>query len=58
MTTAVFYQPQHFNLSGLQGISDKTLAMHFKLYEGYVRVTLTHCRFCTGRANYAYRSRS
>src|SRR4029078_12239225 len=26
-----------FNLSGLTGISDKTLEMHFKLYEGYVK---------------------
>ncbi len=39
MATAVFYQPQRFNLSGLQGISDKTLEMHFKLYEGYVKET-------------------
>jgi len=28
---------KEFNLSGLQGISDKTLEMHFKLYEGYVK---------------------
>lgn len=33
------YQPQTFNLSGLSGISDKTLEMHFKLYEGYVAGT-------------------
>lgn len=33
------YQPKSFNLSGLQGISDKTLEMHFKLYEGYVKET-------------------
>ena len=33
------YQPRKFNLSGLKGISDKTLEMHFKLYEGYVKQT-------------------
>src|SRR5918992_5888540 len=33
------YQPKEFNLSGLNGISDKTLEMHFKLYEGYVKET-------------------
>jgi superoxide dismutase, Fe-Mn family len=33
------YQPKEFNLSGLRGISDKTLEMHFKLYEGYVKET-------------------
>jgi len=33
------YKPQQFNLSGLIGISDKTLEMHFKLYEGYVTAT-------------------
>src|SRR5438874_7844722 len=33
------YKPQTFNLSGLNGISDKTLEMHFKLYEGYVKAT-------------------
>src|SRR5436190_12294046 len=30
-------KPKKFNLSGLQGISDKTLETHFKLYEGYVK---------------------
>ncbi|HET8773502.1 MAG TPA: Fe-Mn family superoxide dismutase [Thermoanaerobaculia bacterium] len=35
------YKPQSFNLSGLNGISDKTLEMHFKLYEGYVTNTNT-----------------
>jgi Fe-Mn family superoxide dismutase len=35
------YQPKTFNLSGLTGISDKTLEMHFKLYEGYVSNTNT-----------------
>jgi Fe-Mn family superoxide dismutase len=33
------YRPQSFNLSGLKGISDKTLETHFKLYEGYVTET-------------------
>jgi Fe-Mn family superoxide dismutase len=35
------YKPRTFNLSGLTGISDKTLQMHFKLYEGYVTNTNT-----------------
>ena len=35
------YKPKSFNLSGLDGISDKTLEMHFKLYEGYVTNTNT-----------------
>jgi Fe-Mn family superoxide dismutase len=33
------YQAKQFNLSGLNGISDQTLEMHFKLYEGYVKET-------------------
>ncbi|HUO85365.1 MAG TPA: superoxide dismutase, partial [Thermoanaerobaculia bacterium] len=33
------YQPRQFDLSGLKGISDQTLEMHFKLYEGYVQNT-------------------
>ncbi|HEX5705692.1 MAG TPA: Fe-Mn family superoxide dismutase [Pyrinomonadaceae bacterium] len=33
------YKPRQFDLSGLNGISDKTLEMHFKLYEGYVKET-------------------
>ena len=33
------YQARQFNLSGLNGISDQTLEMHFKLYEGYVKET-------------------
>ncbi|MFY9555969.1 MAG: superoxide dismutase [Blastocatellia bacterium] len=33
------YKPRQFNLSGLNGISDQTLEMHFKLYEGYVKET-------------------
>jgi hypothetical protein len=28
------YAEKHFNLSGLHGISDRTLEMHFKLYGG------------------------
>src|SRR5438093_12287119 len=37
MLQTMDYTPKQFNLSGLQGISDKTLEMHFKLYEGYVK---------------------
>ena len=33
------YKARHFDLSGLKGISDKTLEQHFKLYEGYVTQT-------------------
>jgi Fe-Mn family superoxide dismutase len=33
------YKAKEFNLSGLNGISDRTLEMHFKLYEGYVKET-------------------
>src|SRR6476660_1883127 len=33
------YTAREFNLSGLNGISDETLEMHFKLYEGYVKET-------------------
>src|SRR5919197_3608334 len=33
------YKPKKFNLSGLKGISDRTLEMHFGLYEGYVKNT-------------------
>jgi superoxide dismutase, Fe-Mn family len=33
------YRARDFNLSGLNGISDQTLEMHFKLYEGYVKET-------------------
>jgi superoxide dismutase, Fe-Mn family len=35
------YKPKSYNLSGLTGISDKSLEMHFKLYEGYVTNTNT-----------------
>jgi Fe-Mn family superoxide dismutase len=33
------YKAKQFNLSGLNGISDQTLEMHLKLYEGYVKET-------------------
>src|SRR6186997_1729175 len=33
------YKAKQFNLQGLTGISDQTLEMHFKLYEGYVKET-------------------
>jgi len=33
------YKPKTFDLSDLAGISDQTLEMHFKLYEGYVTNT-------------------
>lgn len=36
---ATNYRAKIFNISGLKGISDKTLEIHFKLYEGYVKET-------------------
>jgi Fe-Mn family superoxide dismutase len=33
------YKARQFNLSNLTGISDETIEMHFKLYEGYVKET-------------------
>lgn len=33
------YKAREFNLSGLQGISDRTLEVHFGLYQGYVKNT-------------------
>ncbi len=39
MNTTQAYKARQWNLSGLNGISDKTLEMHFKLYEGYVTET-------------------
>ena len=33
------YVARQFNLSRLKGISDETLDVHFKLYEGYVKET-------------------
>ena len=44
MTDVKTYKPKQFDLSGLEGISDKTLEMHFKLYEGYVTSTNTLTR--------------
>lgn len=41
MGTNTKYTAKTFDLSGLTGISDETLAMHFKLYEGYVTNTNT-----------------
>src|ERR671912_1872161 len=39
MSKTTSYKAREFNLGGLQGISDQTLEMHFKLYEGYVKET-------------------
>ncbi len=39
MSSADSYKARQFNLSGLKGISDETLDLHFKLYEGYVKET-------------------
>jgi superoxide dismutase, Fe-Mn family len=39
MSNNQIYTAKQFNLSGLNGISDQTLEMHFKLYEGYVKET-------------------
>lgn len=39
MSSTGAYKARQFNLSGLKGISDQTLEMHFKLYEGYVKET-------------------
>jgi Fe-Mn family superoxide dismutase len=39
MNKNTVYKPRQFDLSGLNGISDQTLEMHFKLYEGYVKET-------------------
>ncbi len=39
LRAATTYPVKSFPLSGLTGISDKTLEMHFKLYEGYVKET-------------------
>ncbi|MEO8218207.1 MAG: superoxide dismutase [Acidobacteriota bacterium] len=38
-TTGESYKAREFNLSGLNGISDQTLEMHFGLYQGYVKNT-------------------
>ena len=39
MVSSTPYKARQFPLSGLAGISDQTLEMHFKLYEGYVKET-------------------
>jgi len=39
MTNVKTYKAKQFDLSGLNGISDRTLEMHFKLYVGYVKET-------------------
>jgi Fe-Mn family superoxide dismutase len=39
MSTTTSYQARDFNLGGLTGISDETVEMHFKLYQGYVKET-------------------
>ncbi|HEX9422052.1 MAG TPA: superoxide dismutase [Pyrinomonadaceae bacterium] len=39
MSSMGSYKAREFNLSGLNGISDETLEVHFKLYEGYVNET-------------------
>ena len=41
MPRSLSYKPKKFDLNGLHGISDETLEMHFKLYEGYVTNTNT-----------------
>jgi Fe-Mn family superoxide dismutase len=40
-TVTKSYTPKKWDLSGLQGISDDTLQIHFGLYEGYVKNTNT-----------------
>jgi Fe-Mn family superoxide dismutase len=39
MSNRTVYKARQFNLSSLKGISDETLEIHFKLYEGYVKET-------------------
>jgi Fe-Mn family superoxide dismutase len=39
MSSIGSYTARQFDLSALKGISDETLEMHFKLYEGYVKET-------------------
>ncbi len=39
MSSIGSYKARQFDLSALKGISDETLEMHFKLYEGYVKET-------------------
>ncbi|HET6676058.1 MAG TPA: Fe-Mn family superoxide dismutase [Nitrospiraceae bacterium] len=39
ITSTPPYRVQSYDLHGLNGISDKTMQTHFKLYEGYVKET-------------------
>jgi len=39
MSNQLPYTPKQFALNGLNGVSDRTLEMHVKLYEGYVKET-------------------
>src|SRR5579872_2400312 len=39
MIATLSFKPRSWNLSGLHGISDRTLETHFTLYEGYVNNT-------------------
>ena len=39
MSSTGIYKARQFNLRELTGISDETLDLHFKLYEGYVKET-------------------
>jgi Fe-Mn family superoxide dismutase len=39
MSSIGSYKARQFNLTALKGISDQTLEVHFKLYEGYVKET-------------------
>ena len=41
LLTQTPYKQKEFSLSGLQGISDRTLEVHFGLYAGYVKNTNT-----------------
>jgi Fe-Mn family superoxide dismutase len=41
MKATMSYKTKSFDLHGLNGISDRTLEMHFKLYEGYVSAANT-----------------
>jgi Fe-Mn family superoxide dismutase len=49
--SAQTYTPKDFNLSGLNGISDKTLEIHFGLYKGYVTNTNTLNEHIAGLLN-------
>lgn len=46
------YTPKKWQLAGLEGISDKTLEIHFGLYEGYVKnVNLLNERLASQRSS-------